>query len=143
MSFSKVNPELRKKIKELSMSFTDKPQPELLIPIPNPSPDIEYKITVISPEFTSLCPVTPTQPDYATVAIEYYPKDRIIELKSLKFYLVSYRTVEIFHEAVIGNILKDLVNTCGPKKMKITCDFTVRGGIHTVIEANYNGEALG
>jgi len=98
---------------------------------------------VASSEFTSLCPITPTQPDYATITIEYCPADRIIELKSLKLYLVSYRTVEIFHEAVIGNILKDLVKACQPRKMKITGDFTVRGGLHTVIVADYSREAAG
>ena len=61
--FSYVNPELKKKIKTLSMEYTDNPQPELLIPIPNNNPDVKHKITITSPEFTSLCPLAPTQPD--------------------------------------------------------------------------------
>lgn len=138
MSFSKVNPETKKKIKELVLTYGDMPQPGLLIPIPNPNPKVDYIITITSTEFTSLCPLAPTQPDYAKITIEYTPKDSIIELKSLKFYLVSYRTVEIFHEAVASNILTDLVKACSPNWMRVTGDFTVRGGIHTVIEATYS-----
>ena len=137
MSFNKVDPELKKRIKGLTLEYKDKPQPDLLIPIPNPHPDIDYKISITSPEFTSLCPLVPSQPDYATINIEYYPNNLVVELKSLKFYLVSYRTVEIFHESVVGNILKDLVKVCQPKKLKVTADFTVRGGIHTVVESTF------
>jgi len=138
MSFNGVNEKVKKKVKGLALEYKDKPQPELLIPIPNPHPDINYKITTISPEFTSLCPLAPSQPDYAIITIEYYPKELIIELKSLKFYLVSYRAVEIFHESVVGNILKDLVEVCKPRRMKVKGDFSVRGGITTTIEAEYN-----
>lgn len=137
MSFSQVTPEIKKRVEELVLEYTDKPQPELLIPIPNPHPNIEYKVSVTSPEFTSLCPLAPSQPDYATITIEYYPKDLIIELKSVKFYLVSYRTVEIFHESVVGQILKDLVKVCNPNNLKVVGEFTVRGGIKTTIEASY------
>jgi len=135
MGFSNVNPELKLRIKTLHMDFTDMPQPELLIPIPNPNPDIDCKIVVTSPEFTSLCPLAVTQPDYATITIEYYPKVFVVELKSLKFYLVSFRTVSIFHEAVVGKILKDLVDVCKPAYMRVTGDFTVRGGLHTTVTA--------
>ena len=133
--YSKVNPELKARIKGLTMEYGDAPQPELLIPIPNPNPGIDYKLTITSPEFTSLCPLAPTQPDFATITIEYYPNEKVVELKSLKFYLVSFRNVCIFHEAVAGKILEDLVSILQPHKMTITGDFTVRGGIHTVVEA--------
>ena len=138
MGFSKVNPALRKKIKGLSASFTDRPQPELLIPLPNPCPDIHYKITVTTPEFTSLCPITPAQPDYATITIEYYPKDMIIELKSLKFYLASYRMVEIFYEEATNRILEDLVDVVKPKRMEVVADWNIRGGVGTRVKASYN-----
>lgn len=137
MGFNEVNPEVKKKVKNLTVNYKDVPQPELLIGIPNPHPDVDYKIVLASPEVTSLCPLNPGQPDYVTITIEYWPAQVIIELKSLKLYLVSYRNVEIFHESIVGHVLKDLVRVCQPKKMTVTGDFTVRGGIHTVIEANY------
>ena len=119
------------------MEYSDQPQPELLITVPNPNQGMDYTIKSTYPEFTSLCPLAATQPDYATIIIEYQPNDLIIELKSEKFYFVAYRCVEIFHEAVVGNILRDLVNVCHPKSMVVTGDFTTRGGIHTTITAKY------
>ena len=136
MSFSEINPKTKSKIKGLILEYKNIPQPGLLIPIPNPQLDVDYKITISSSEFTSLCPLATSQPDYATITIEYYPENLIVELKSLKFYLVSYRTVEIFHEAVVGQILKDLAKACNPRKMKVIGDFTIRGGVHTIIEAS-------
>ena len=135
MSFSTVDPSVRQRIKSLTFSYSDKPQPELLITVPNPHPDLEYEEKLVYPEFTSLCPLASTQPDYATITISYIPGKVIVELKSLKFYLVSYRSVEIFHEAVVGQILKDLSSCCQPKRIKVEATFTVRGGITTTITA--------
>lgn len=135
LPYSKVSPEFVARVKGLKMTFLDRPQPELLIPVPNPCPKVDYMITVTSPEYTSLCPLAPTQPDFATIVIEYWPKKFIVELKSLKFYLASYRNVEIFHEAVVGNIIEDLFVCCMPKYMTVKGDFTIRGGIHTLISA--------
>lgn len=135
--YSEVNPELKAKIKGLTMEYKDTPQPELLIPIPNPNPGVDYKLTITSPEFTSLCPLAPTQPDFATIKIEYYPNEKVVELKSLKFYLVSFRNVCIFHEAVVGKILQDLVDILQPHRMIVTGSFTVRGGITTIAQATY------
>jgi len=137
MPYSKVDPRIRAKVKGLTMEYTDMPQPELLIPIPNPNPKTDYEIKIVSPELTSQCPLAPTQPDYATVTITYTPAQQVIELKSLKFYLVSYRNVAIFHEALAATICEHLSNTCNPKSMEVTCNFTIRGGIHTVIVARY------
>jgi len=139
--YSIVNPELKAKIKGLKMEYTDNPQPELLIPIPNPNIDTDYKIISTSPEFTSLCPLAPTQPDFAEIIIEYYPDKFVVELKSLKFYLVSFRNVAIFHEAVAGKILNDLVSLIRPHKMTVTGIFKVRGGIYTTIVAKYGENA--
>jgi len=136
MSFNKVDPKLKGRIKNLQLVLTDRPQPELLITVPNPHPS-EYEERMTYPEFTSLCPLAPSQPDYATITISYRPGKEIIELKSLKLYLVSYRNVEVFHEAVVGNILKDLVGVCSPLRMIITGKFMVRGGIEVVIESSY------
>ena len=130
---AEINPELRAKIKGLSFEYTDRPQPELLITVPNPHPDIDYIEKLVYPEFTSLCPLARTQPDYATITIMYMPREVICELKSLKFYLVSYRNVEIFHEAVVGQIWKDINSRCKPKQIKVIGEFTVRGGIQTTI----------
>lgn len=88
------------------------------------------------PEFTCVCPRT-GQPDFATVTIHYVPDKLCIELKSLKLYLWSYRNEGAFHEAVINNILDDLVQACRPRKMTVTGDFNVRGGIHTTVSAGY------
>jgi len=139
MTYSIVSPEIKAKVKNLTLQYLETPQPELLIVVPNPHPDLKYEEKLKYPEFTSLCPLAPSQPDYATITISYIPKEKIIELKSLKFYLVSYREVQIFHEAVVGQILKDLVSCCQPKRMRVSATFTVRGGITTTIESSFEG----
>ena len=75
------------------------PNPEILDVIENEYPDRKTKLELAAPEFSCLCPEKPSQPDFATMFIEYVPADHIIELKSLKLYLTSYRDVEIYHEA--------------------------------------------
>ena len=131
--FSSVDPDVKSKIKNLSFQYLDRPQPELLITVPNPHPDLDYIEKLVYPEFTSLCPLASTQPDYATITIEYTPSELILELKSMKFYFVAYRNVCIFHEAVVGQVLKDLSSACNPKWMRVCGKFTVRGGIQTEI----------
>lgn len=98
--------------------------------------DRDYTITHIAPEFTSLCPKT-GQPDFGEITLEYIPDKLCIELKSLKIYLNSYRNDGIFYESVTNKILNDLVSVCKPRYMKITADFNVRGGISSVIVAEY------
>ncbi len=88
------------------------------------------------PEFTSICPVT-GQPDFGTIRIRYVPDQQCIELKSLKLYLWSYRQEGAFHEAVTNNILDDLVAACAPRQMTVVGDFNVRGGITTVVTAEF------
>lgn len=96
----------------------------------------DYAVTHIAPEFTSLCPKT-GQPDFATITVEYIPDKLCVELKSLKFYLNSYRNEGIFFESVTNQILDDLVEVTKPRYMLITAEFNVRGGISSVIEAEY------
>lgn len=96
----------------------------------------DYTVTHIAPEFTSLCPKT-GQPDFGKITIEYIPNKLCVELKSLKIYLTSYRDDGIFYESVTNKILDDLVSVCKPRYMKITADFNVRGGISSVIVAEY------
>jgi len=102
----------------------------------NPNPERDFLIAFDCPEFTCLCPRT-GQPDFATLRIRYIAHRRCIELKSLKLYLWSFRDQGAFHEAVTNRILSDLVAAIEPRWIRITGDFYVRGGIHTVITATH------
>jgi 7-cyano-7-deazaguanine reductase len=101
--------------------------------------DRDYTVIHEAPEFTSVCPKT-GQPDFATITIEYVPDLFCIELKSLKIYLNSYRNDGIYFESVTNKILDDLVHVCQPRYMHITAEFNVRGGIGSIIEAEYSNE---
>ena len=105
----------------------------------NQYPDRDYTIKHIASEFTSLCPKT-GQPDFATITLEYIPDLLCVELKSFKFYLQSYRNDGIFFESVTNKILDDLVEVTKPRFMKVTAEFNTRGGISSVIEAEYEDE---
>lgn len=105
---------------------------------PNPKPGREYEIRFETPEFTCLCPMT-GQPDFATIRIAYVPDASCVELKSLKLYLWSFRNEGAYHEAVVNQILDDLVAAISPLRMSIEGDFLVRGGIHTVVRATHEG----
>ena len=109
---------------------------ESLVAVPNPYPGRDDDVRCESPEFTCVCPMT-GQPDFATVTIAYVPDQSIVELKSLKLYLWSYRDEGAFHEDVTNRILDDLVSAVAPRRLTVTTDWLVRGGIHTVVEAAY------
>lgn len=96
----------------------------------------DIDITISQPEFTSVCPKTGL-PDFGTITIQYRPNDKIIELKSLKYYLLQYRNVGIFYEHVVNRILDDLVAAVQPRWMRLTGEFTARGGIATRVVAAY------
>lgn len=98
-----------------------------------------YVIEFTAPEFTCLCPMT-GQPDFATIYIRYIPDKTIVELKSLKLYLWSFRDEGIFHETLTNVILDDLVNALAPRWMEVIGEFYVRGGIDTVVRAEHNIE---
>ena len=102
-------------------------------------PDQESRVTVETDEFTAVCPWTGL-PDYGTLKILYVPGQSCIELKSLKYYLLSYRDVGIVQEHVANRILNDLVAVCQPQSMKITLDYKVRGGLHTTVSVEYEGK---
>jgi 7-cyano-7-deazaguanine reductase len=106
---------------------------------PNPNPERDYEIRMECPEFTCVCPRT-GQPDFATIRIRYTPDKLCVELKSVKLYLWSYRNEGAFHEAVTNQILDDLVKATRPICMTVEGDFTVRGGIHTVVTASYEAK---
>jgi len=104
--------------------------------VPNPHPDRDYEVSLTIPEFTCICPRT-GQPDFATIRVRYVPDQRLVELKSVKLYIWSYRNEGAFHEDVTNRILNDLVAACRPRWMEVVGDFNVRGGIKTVVTAAY------
>jgi 7-cyano-7-deazaguanine reductase len=103
---------------------------------PNPRPERDFEIVITCPEFTSVCPKTGL-PDFGEIRITYVPGDYCIELKALKLYFIEFRNRGIFYEAVTNQILDDLVAACGPRRMTVVGDFSVRGGIKTVVTASY------
>lgn len=107
---------------------------------PNRHPDRDYWVTLHTEEFTCLCPLT-GQPDFAKLTIRYIPEKRVLESKSLKLYLHSFRNEGTFHEHVVNVILDDVVAALAPRSCKITADFAVRGGIGISVEAEYNGSS--
>ena len=107
---------------------------------PNRHPGRDYTIVHTCPEFTAVCPMT-GQPDFGTVRITYVPDRLCVELKSLKHYLGGFRSRGIFYEHVTNVILDDLVAAVKPRRMTVEGDFNVRGGISTVVRADYEAKA--
>jgi len=103
-----------------------------LEPWPNPAPEEIYEANISYPEFTCLCPRS-GYPDFATISIRYRPAKTIVELKSLKLYLNSFRERAISHEAVTARIYRDLMTLLNPEFLEVTGDFNVRGNVKTVI----------
>jgi 7-cyano-7-deazaguanine reductase len=103
---------------------------------PNPRPERDYEIAIVCPEFTSMCPKTGL-PDFGTIRITYTPGAQCLELKALKYYLLSFRNQGIFYEAATNRILDDLVAVCSPRRMTVVGDFTARGGITTTVTAEH------
>ncbi|MCR9246189.1 MAG: preQ(1) synthase [bacterium] len=110
----------------------------LLETFPNPNPARDYEIRLDCPEFTCVCPKT-GQPDFATFVIEYVPGDACVELKSLKLYLWSFRNIGAFHEKVTNDICNDLVKLLSPRRLVVTADWFVRGGITTRVTCRHDG----
>ena len=122
----------------------------MLETFPNPYADRDYEIYMETAEFTSLCPLGGIEsdakelalleggaPDFATIRITYNPAATCLELKSLKFYLWSFRNDGIFYERAVNRILDDLVAACTPRSMTVVGDFNLRGGIKSVITARW------
>lgn len=116
--------------------MSDKPSPSILETFPNPNPDRHYVIETVCPEFTSVCPKT-GHPDFGTLTISYVPKEKCVELKSLKLYLQEYRNHGAFYESVTNLILDDLVSVTEPEWMDLKAEFTPRGGIRTTVQVSY------
>jgi len=102
----------------------------------NKYPDRDYYITHVNEEFTSVCPKTGL-PDFGTITIEYIANTLCLELKSLKYYFLSFRDKGIFYEAVVNQILDDLAGACQPRYMSITGEFSTRGGMYSTVVAEY------
>ena len=102
----------------------------------NPAPERDYTIRMRIPEFTCVCPKT-GQPDFATLFLEYIPDRLCVELKSLKIYIVSFRTRGAFHEAITNEIVDALAATLAPRFLRLTARFNVRGGIYTSVSVEY------
>lgn len=113
--------------------------PAILETFVNKHPDNEYLVTFNCPEFTSLCPKT-GQPDFAKIIINYIPRALMVESKSLKLYLFSFRNHGDFHEDCINIIMKDLVKLMDPRYLEVIGLFTPRGGISIYPFANYGDE---
>jgi 7-cyano-7-deazaguanine reductase len=111
------------------------PSKELLA-VDNPRPGRDYEVRCETSDFTCVCPMT-GQPDFATVTISYVPDQSIVELKSLKLYLWSFRDEGAFHEDVTNRILDDLVAAIAPRRMTVHTQWNVRGGIVTQVTASH------
>lgn len=133
-------PELQEKYraldKELNLQGEEAIDTQCLLAFEYEYPDQPSQVSMDTDEFTALCPWT-ALPDYGTLKITYTPSDRVIELKSFKYYLLSFRDVGIVQEHAANRIIKDLVALCQPKAMKVSLDYKVRGGIHTEVVVEY------
>ena len=107
----------------------------------NKYPDKKYIVTIEISEFTCLCPKT-ALPDFATIIIKYIPDKYCVELKSFKYYLLSFRNVGIFHEHAINKILDDFIQACHPHWANITGEFNPRGGIKTTVTREYRRKGV-
>lgn len=112
---------------------------DILETIPYEYPDKETLVKIPTTEFTSVCPWSGL-PDFADIYISFIPNERLVEMKSLKFYLTSYRNVGIYQEHATNRILKELVDLLEPKYLKIEAVWNARGGLGTEVVCEYNEE---
>lgn len=116
--------------------YKDSYAPEVLEAFDNKHQNRDYWVTFNCPEFTSLCPIT-GQPDFATIHISYIPEVKMVESKSLKLYMFSFRNHGAFHEDCINIIMNDLIKLMDPRYIEVIGIFTPRGGISIYPYANY------
>jgi len=119
--------------------FPESPEEAELESIPNRWPASQYTVQLVCEEFTCVCPIT-QQPDFAKIYIEYVPDMFLVESKSLKLYLGSYRNIGVFHEFVVNQICHDLVNLLRPRSIEVKGDFSVRGGIRIVPTVRWSAD---
>ncbi len=134
-------PELRQQYEDLDRQVLIKGEEtidtECLLDFEYEYPEQASEVSMDTDEFTAVCPWTGL-PDYGTLLISYVPSLSCIELKSFKYYLLSYRDVGIVQEHAVNRILKDLTALCHPRSMKVTLDYKIRGGIHTAVSVEYS-----
>jgi len=109
---------------------------DVLETVPYEYPGRVVVIDIDTDEFTAVCPFSGL-PDFATIRVHYVPRKQLIELRSYKYYLLSYRNVGIYQEHAVNRILDDLVRCCRPKWMQVVADYTIRGGVHTVASVEW------
>ena len=133
-------PELKEQYETLERQVEVRPEAAIdagcLLAFAYEYPEQESEISIDTDEFTAVCPWTGL-PDYGTLYLTYVPGPSCLELKSLKYYLLSFRDVGIVQEHAANRILKDLAACCQPRRMKVTLDYKVRGGIHTSVSVEY------
>ena len=122
--------------KSLSFESPEKIDAATLETFPYEYSGKEGEIEIATDEFTSVCPYSGL-PDFGRLIITYTPARKCIELRSLKYYLLSYRNVGIFYEHLVNRILEDLARVCRPKKMTVRGEFTSRGGLSSCVTAKY------
>ena len=127
---------------ELPWKGEEAVDPSCLLTFQYEYPDQQSQVEIDTDEFTAVCPWTGL-PDYGVLSISYVPGESCIELKSLKYYLLSYRDVGIVQEHAVNRILNDLVAICHPRSMKITLDYKVRGGLHTTVSVEHSRDKGG
>ena len=111
-------------------------EPEVMETFPYEYAGKDVLLNIDTDEFTAVCPYSGL-PDFATIRVNYIPRKDILELRSFKYYLLSYRNVGIYQEHAVNRILEDLVKTCKPKWMQVIADYKVRGGVHTVASVEW------
>ena len=115
--------------------------PDVLQTFPYEYPVREALVEISTDEWTCVCPFSGL-PDFGTLVIRYLPSDACIELKSLKYYLTSFRSVGIYQEHAANRVLEDLVACCAPRWMEIELDYRLRGGIHTVVTVAFGDKTI-
>jgi 7-cyano-7-deazaguanine reductase len=126
-------------LSDLTLLGKDTQPVKKLETFPNHHPGRDYTVTLQTEEFTCVCPMT-GQPDFAKISIQYIPGKKIVESKSLKLYLWSFRNEGVFHEHLTNMILDDLVAALKPRWCKVNAEFAVRGGIAITVNAEYPGK---
>ena len=135
-------PTSKKDLSGLTLLGRDAKPSKKLETFPNHNPGRRYTVTLSTDEFTCVCPAT-GQPDFATITVEYVPGPRILESKSFKLYLWSYRNEGVFHEHVTNTILEDLLAALQPRWCRVRGAFSVRGGIRITVEAEHGRRPAG
>jgi len=121
---------------DLEVRAPDAVRAGLLETFPYEYPGAPTTVEISTDEFTAVCPWSGL-PDFGTVIVRYLPRERVLELRSFKYYLLSYRNVGIYQEHAANRMLSDLVRVCAPEWMELELDYRIRGGVHTVVRARW------